>query len=156
MLFLLFCASAGFAAEGEFEKGDFWLCPSGETALYSYSGYTTGYGFALGYGRGTSIGLKAVFFPGEEGINVLEVNCILRFYFSGGKAYSGTFFQFMGGPVVFLNNGSFYLPAKVGAFSFGVGLGWRILILDRVFIEPYLRGGYPYMFGAGLSVGVRF
>jgi len=160
LLFLLFCASAGFAADGDFEKGDFWLCPSAETALYSFSGHTYGGGFALGYGRGTSIGLKVTFFPTsdlEMGVNVMEINCLLRFYFSGNKAYSGSFIQFMGGPVLFLDEQSgVTIPSKVGVFSFGMGLGWRFLILDRVFIEPCFRVGYPYILGAGLSLGVRF
>jgi hypothetical protein len=157
VIFMFFCVSAGFATEAEFEKGDFWLCPSGEAALYSYSGITYGYGFALGYGRGTSIGVKAIWFPGSEGVNVLEINCLLRFYFSGNKAYSGTFLQFMGGPTLFWDEMTgFSLPAKVGAFSIGAGLGWRILILDRIYIEPCFRAGYPYAVGAGISVGVRF
>jgi len=169
LIFLFFCASAGFAADGEFEKGDFWFCPSAEAALYNYSGFAYGGGFALGYGRGTSIGLKIAFFPSQEagdtkfiddyseGINVIEINCLIRFYFSGNKAYSGSFIQFMGGPAIIMDEGRWLLiPSKIGAFSFGLGLGWRFLILDRVFIEPYFRGGYPYIIGAGISVGARF
>jgi hypothetical protein len=154
-IFLLFCVSA-FAADGEFEKGDFWLCPSGEAALYNPYGFSYGYGFALGYGRGTSIGLKAVWFPESNGVSVLEVNCLIRFYFSGNKAYSGTFLQFIGGPALFFGEDGFFIPARVGAYSIGVGFGWRILLFDRVYLEPYVRAGYPYILGAGLSIGVRF
>jgi hypothetical protein len=174
LLFMLFCVSAGFAdtdtvadaiadadteaeEEIEVEKGDFWLCPSVETALYSYSGVSYGGGFAFGYGKGSSIGMKAVWFFNRNGVNVLEVNFLYRAYFFGRHSYSGAFIQFMGGPVLFFGGEEgVSIPSKVGAFSLGVSLGWRFLIKDRLFIEPAIRGGSPYLAGAGLSAGIRF
>jgi len=167
---MLFCAAAGFAAgEENFESGDFWVCPGVDIALYSSSGISYGGGVAIGYGRGSSIGLKITFFPGQkvgdtmffqdssDGISVLEINCLLRFYFFGKKAYSGPFMQINGGPVLFYSpNSEDILPAKAGAFTFGAGFGWRFLLFDRVFIEPSVRAGYPYLVGAGISAGVRF
>jgi len=156
LLFILFCVQAGFA-DADPDEGDFWICPSGEAAFYSLSGVSYGGGFALGYGRGSSIGIKAAWFPGSDGASVLEINCLMRFYFNGKKAYSGPFLQFMGGPVLFFSKESgISIPSKIGVFSAGMGLGWRILILDKVFIEPNIRGGFPYLVGAGLSAGVRF
>jgi hypothetical protein len=158
LLFLLICAAAGFAAgEDNFESGDFWVCPAVDAALYTPYGYSLGAGFALGYGRGSSIGLKTVWFLERNGISVLEINCLLRFYFYGKRAYSGPFLQVTGGPALFYSqNRDDILPAKVGIFSFGGSLGWRFLIFDRVFIEPSVRAGYPYLFCAGISAGVRF
>lgn len=158
LIFLLFCVQAGFSAESEFEKGDFWIGLSPEAAFYNYSGVSYGGGFALGYGRGSSIGLKAIWFMNmEEKVSVLELNFLLRFYFSGQKAYSGSFLQFMGGPVlVFGDDEGINIPSELGAFSIGLGYGYRFLIMDRWFIEPFIRGGYPYKAGAGLSVGARF
>jgi hypothetical protein len=171
MLFCaLFCATAVFAdtsdletveieegEEPEPEKGDFWFCPSAETAFYNYSGVSLGGGFAIGYGKGTSIGLKAAWFYNPDGVNVLEVLFLYRFYLADRRAYSGPFLQFIGGPAFFFGNeGGFSIPANVGAFSIGLGLGWRFLIKDRFFIEPSVRGGYPYLVGAGLSAGMRF
>jgi len=155
---MLFCAAAGFAAgEDNFESGDFWVCPVGEASLYTPVGYSYGVGGALGYGRGSSIGFKTVWFFDKDGISALEINCLIRFYFFGKKAYSGPFLQITGGPALFFTqNDEFSLPAKIGVFTLGAGLGWRFLLFDRIFIEPSIRAGYPYMVGAGISVGVRF
>jgi hypothetical protein len=155
---MLFCVTAGFAAEEEnFESGDFWLCPGAEAAMYTPYGYSYGAGFALGYGRGSSIGLKTVWFFENDGISVLEINCLLRFYFFGKKAYSGPFLQILAGPALFFSRASgVSLPSKVGIFTFGGSFGWRFLIFNRVFIEPSVRAGYPYLLGAGLSAGMRF
>jgi len=156
LVFMLFCVSAGFA-DTESEKGDFWICPSGETALYNFSGVSYGGGFAFGYGKGTSIGVKLVWFFESDGVSVLELNFLYRIYTSGRQAYSGSFIQFMGGPALFYgNNSEFSVPAKTGAFSIGMSFGWRFLIKERWLVEPYIRGGYPYIWGAGLSAGVRF
>jgi len=155
-MLMLFCAQAGFA-DVDPDESDFWVCPGVDTAFYTSSGVSYGGGLALGYGKGSSIGLKAVWFPGSDGASILEINCLLRFYFFGKKANYGPFFQLYGGPVLFFGKeDKLSVPSKIGVFSIGVGLGWRILILDRVFIEPSIRGGYPYLGGAGLSVGVRF
>lgn len=157
LFFLLFCVHAGFSAESEFEKGDFWVGPAAETAFYSFSNVSFGGGFALGYGVGSSIGIKAVWFYDLNGLSVLELNFLLRFYFQGKKAYYGSFLQFMGGPVIFFNNfDGIYDYPRLGAFSIGMGYGYRFLIKDRWYIEPSIRGGFPYMAGAGLSAGVRF
>jgi hypothetical protein len=125
--------------------------------LYTPYGYSRGVGLAFGYGRGSSIGLKTVWFLENNGISVLEINCLLRFYFYGKRAYSGPFLQILGGPALFYSRDSeVSLPAKVGIFTFGAGFGWRFLLFDRVFIEPSVRTGYPYLLGAGISAGVRF
>ena len=155
--FLLFCVQAGFSADSEFEKGDFWIGLGPETAFYNYSGVSFGGGFALGYGKGSSIGVKTIWFYNPDGISVLEINFLLRFYFSGAKAYYGSFLLIMGGPVLFFGNeDAIAVPSKLGAFSIGMGYGYRFLLKDRWYIEPSIRGGYPYMAGAGLSAGVRF
>jgi hypothetical protein len=70
---------------------------------------------------------------------------------------SGLFIQFNGGPVIFAqNDDSIAVPSGMGTFSAGLSLGWRFLLGRTFFIEPVIRGGYPYIVGAGLSAGVRF
>jgi len=156
LLFMLFCVSAGFA-DTDYEKGDFWICPSVEASLYSDSPASFGGGFALGYGKGTSIGMKTVWFLNPIEGSVLEFNFLLRYYFSGKQAYSGPFIQFIGGPVLFFDEeNGISVPSKRGNFSIGMSFGWRFLIKDKWFIEPYIRGGHPYLVGTGLSAGIRF
>jgi len=156
LFFLLFCISAGFADTSS-ENGGFWISLSPETALYSYSGVSFGGGLSLGYGKGTTIGLKTAWFYNSTGVSVLEINILYRIYFSSRKAYSGSFLQFLGGPALFFGKeDELSFPAKTGAFSVGVGYGWRFLIKDLWYVEPSVRVGFPYMVGAGISAGMRF
>ena len=39
--------------------------------------------------------------------------------------------------------------------NIGTAFGFRI-VSGNFYFEPVLRGGYPYMFGAGLGIGCRF
>ena len=101
------------------------------------------------------MGFRAVYFADLEGVfTILELNLLFRFFFAG--PYSGPFIQLSGGPALFFRQDSTVtVPAEWGMISAGVSLGWRFL-LGRIFVEPSIRGGYPYIAGAGLSVGMRF
>lgn len=135
-------------------KGDLWISPGFETAMYN--NFLFGGSLTLGYGKGASVGIKAVYYPEQKGISILELAFLLRFYFLGTGAYSGPFLQLSGGPTLIGMDGNFNFPSELGVISAGINVGWRILFIDRLFIEPSIRGGYPYMFGAGLSGGIRF
>ena len=148
---LLLAPSAAFAQEG-----DLWISLGGEISMYSSSGLAYGGSFTFGYGSGSSIGLKAAYFFSEEGIETLEICLLLRFYLLGKNAYTGPFLQFLGGPSFYNRLGTFVIPSNVGAISAGLGFGWRFLFANRWFVEPMVRGGYPYIVGATVSVGVRF
>jgi len=140
------------------DKGDFWFCPSAEIALYSRNSFSYGAGFAFAYGRKVSVGLKAAFLMDENGaLDTLEMHVLLRLYLSGRNANSGPFFQFIGGPAIFFpNDGEISLPAEFGLISAGLSFGWRFLLGSTFFIEPSVRGGYPFIAGSSLSAGLRF
>jgi len=135
---------------------DFWISLGGDASMYSYTGMSYGGSLSFGYGSGSSIGLKLSYFFNEESIDTLEACLLLRFYILGKNAYSGPFFQFLGGASLFNRSGDFAIPSNVGIFSAGLGFGWRFLFADRFFIESFIRGGYPYVFGGTVSIGVRF
>jgi len=140
------------------DTGGLWICPGAETALYSTVSLSYGAGLALAYGKKASIGLKAAFFfdAGNE-LDVLELNVLLRYYLFSGAAGSGPFFQFSGGPALYFErNDAISLPGRLGMISAGLSFGWRFLLGNRFFMEPSIRGGYPYIAGAGLSAGVQF
>jgi len=139
------------------KRGDFWICPGAEMALYSISSAACGGSIAMAYGRGASIGLKAsLFFDIENQIDTLELGLLLRYYFFGGAANSGPFIQFTGGPALFFDRENTGIPAELGSISAGLHLGWRFLLGETFFVEPSVRGGFPFIAGAGLSAGVRF
>jgi len=139
-------------------KGEFWLCPSGEFALYSKRTFSYGAGITIAYGKKASIGFKGAFFLDEQQeLDVLELHFLLRLYIQGGPANSGLFLQAAGGPAIFLpRKDGISLPADFGLLSASFSLGWRFLLGDTFFAEPIIRGGYPFVVGASLSAGVRF
>ena len=135
---------------------DFWISPCTELAMYSSSSIAYGGGIALGYGKGTSIGLRAAYFTENEyQIVTLELSFLLRFYLQGRDSLSGPFLQLMGGPVIFARDSEINVPSEYGVFSAGLSFGWRFLFGKTWFVEPALRGGFPYIAGAGVSAGMR-
>jgi hypothetical protein len=136
------------------KKGDLWISPGVEMAMFDNA--LIGYSLAIGYGKGASVGIKASYYSKTDGLSILELAFLLRFYLSGTSAYSGPFLQLSGGPTLISICGNLDFPSETGVLSGGISFGWRFLFIDRFFIEPSIRGGYPYMFGAGLSGGIRF
>jgi len=141
-------------------RPDFWFGIGVETAFYSASGLAYGGSFALGYGSGSSIGLKASFFSDGTELKIMEVDLLLRFYTSGRNAKEGHFIQLIGGASLINSSedflGFFEFPSKIGVLNAGFGTGWRFLFNNILFVEPSVRFGYPYFAGLGVSAGVRF
>ncbi|MCL2230423.1 MAG: hypothetical protein FWC01_04955 [Treponema sp.] len=149
--------SSGFFAPPP-AKGEFWFCPSAEIGLYSKFSFSYGAGFSIAYGRKVSVGLRAAFlYDNHDSLDVLELNILLRLYLSGKSANFGPFLQFTGGPAIFYpSDGEISLPGEFGLFSAGVSFGWRFLFGNIFFIEPSVRGGYPFIAGGSLALGLRF
>jgi hypothetical protein len=146
------------AQEQTTQPEDFWISPGADMALYSPSSLSYGGGIAIAYGSGTSIGIKTSWFHDHSGqVNVLEFDVLFRLYFFGNSANSGLFIQLSGGPAIFfIPEETVSFPAKIGIATVGLAIGWRFLLGKYFFIEPSIRGGYPYITGAGLSTGVHF
>ena len=159
-------ANAGFLAAPP-QRGDFWVSPGAETAFYSSSGLSAGGSISAAYGSRFSIGIKtAWFFDINNELDALEINFLLRYYFmgpSGGPASAesapskGPYLQLTGGPALFFDREEKNsVPARYGRISAGLTFGWRFLFGKLFFAEPYIRAGYPYIAGAGVSAGVHF
>jgi hypothetical protein len=144
------------------QRGELWVSPGAETAFFTSSGISVGGSFALAYGSRASMGFKATWFSGMNNeLDALELNFLLRFYFLGsaaaGTPSGGPYLQLTGGPALFFNKAEdISIPAKWGTVSAGLTFGWRFLFGKFIFVEPYIRGGYPYIAGAGVSAGLRF
>ena len=140
------------------KSGEFWFCPSAEIALYSERSFSYGAGFTAAYGKKTSIRLKGIFFfDGAKALDVLELQILFRLYLLKRNDNKGLFFQLAGGPAIFFpKEHKITLPAQIGMFSAGISLGWRFLFGKTFFIEPQVRGGYPFIAGGSLSAGFRF
>jgi hypothetical protein len=165
-------ANTGFLAAPA-QRGDFWVCPGAETAFYSSSGVSVGGSLAAAYGSRASIGFKAAwFFDMNNELDALEINFLLRYYFMNsaeaassvegapsaeGVSCAGPWIQLTGGPAMFFGReDKNSVPARYGRISAGLTFGWRFLFGNLFFAEPYIRAGYPYIAGAGVSAGVHF
>ncbi|MBQ8014511.1 MAG: hypothetical protein IJ257_09020 [Treponema sp.] len=106
--------------------------------------------------RRLSLGVKAlVSFDALEKDNTIytiEPLGFLRWYVTSptGEPSAGLFVEGQGGAEVVLVNDEIKT-----AVSSGLSLGFRITA-GNFYFEPALRGGYPYLFGAGLGAGFRF
>ncbi|MCL2185274.1 MAG: hypothetical protein FWB86_05390 [Treponema sp.] len=132
---------------------NFWFGIGGDSAMYIVSGLAFGGSFSFGFGSGITIGFKMSWFFNEEDIDTLEINVLLRFYLlkPGDR---GPFLQLSGGPSLYNHKGEFSIPSGSGTINGGMSFGWRFVFKNRLFVEPSIRGGYPYLIGANVSAGV--
>ena len=145
-----------------------WICPSAEMGLFSVINSSYGIGLTAAYGKKVSVGLKASFlFDAGKTLDVLEINFLVRWYplpsadrNAAGEitaSCTGLFLQFTGGPAIFFDRREKVSPPSgIGRISAGLGVGWRFPLGRLFFIEPSIRGGYPFIVGAVLSTGIRF
>ena len=120
--------------------------------------FNSRYNFAGGVALGIDVNLShslalGVTFTASYNFNktiVMEPAALFRWYFPRQKAYAGFFVQADGGAFLVFEKGE-VIPIYAG----GLRVGCRVP-LGSFYIEPYGRGGYPYVFGVGLAAGMRF
>jgi hypothetical protein len=98
--------------------------------------------FALGLNAGASTNFS--------GITVIEPAALLRRYFST-SGDSGLFIQAEAGASLIFEGGEI-----TPLFAGGLRGGFRLPLKASFYIEPYGRIGYPFVFGIGMAVGIRF
>jgi len=87
-----------------------------------------------------------------KGISVLEPSAFFRWYFLNPN-YSGFFAQLnVGGNIILIDGESNY-EAPISLVSDFRG-GYRMPVTTNIYIEPYLRAGYPVLWGGGLICGL--
>jgi len=122
-----------------------------------YSRYNIAGGGGILFGGsldGKGIGLKLLYVQDPENFIFLETLAHIRLYLSHEKDNTGIFLQAEGGIVLF----SYEKFEITGYYSFvgGLSAGWRFMMNNQWYIEPFIRAGYPYIFGAGFSTGFKF
>ena len=122
-----------------------------ETKANTREGAAVGGGlsFGLDLNRHFCLGLKTAFTFNLDTVSALEPTAIFRYYLP--LKISGPFVQAELGAVVFFEYGKAY-PAPLG----GVSAGWRFNLAKNWYLEPAFRTGYPFIWGASLSTGLRF
>ena len=115
-----------------------------------------GISFDYSVTRRFSLGVKAEVsydaFESDNTIYVIESLAFARWYVVSptGEPSAGLFVEGQGGAELLLVNSDLKF-----APSAGVALGFRIAD-GNFYFEPMLRGGYPYLFGAGIGAEFRF
>jgi hypothetical protein len=103
---------------------------------------------AMDFGRLFAAGIKTGYSHNFSDIGTLEIAALGRWYFLSFQT-SRLFAQVeLGADLIF------YEGDIVPAFLGGLAVGWQIP-LGPWYLEPALRGGYPYIWGAGLGFGRR-
>ena len=124
----------------------------------SLSNVSPAMGISFDYGlfRRLSLGVKSLVswdaFEKYNSVFVIEPLAFVRWYVvsPSGEPSSGLFAEGQGGvELIFVNDGLEISASAGGAIGFRFPIG-------SFYVEPYLRGGYPYIFGAGVGGGFRF
>jgi hypothetical protein len=152
VLFLLFLSASAEAQERE----SVFIAPLGEVLLYSEQSASYGGGFTLGWGGKFSAGLRVLYALDNDEVAVLECCLFFRYGLSRRPDRAGPFIQLNAGSALFFKNDPITIPARAGIFSAGLAFGWRFMLGKRWYVEPSVRGGYPYLAGGGLSAGFWF
>lgn len=102
--------------------------------------------------RSFAAGLSATASFKDTGLTAIEAAAMLRRYF-GSKGFF--FAQADAGALFYLE--AAYRAEKIRTlFSGGLRAGVRLPIGSLWYIEPYARGGYPFIFSVGVIAGIRF
>jgi hypothetical protein len=103
-----------------------------------------------------SAGLKTSFFDNLDTVSANETTLFLRYYFPLSENVKGPFLQLEGGGVIFFERGYHEYLEAFPALSGGLSVGWRLNIGNYMYIEPAGRAGYPHIWGASITIGIRF
>lgn len=166
VLFMLFLNAVIYAQDAQNsaqpKEPVFFFSPMGEYSMYGRESPSFGSGLSIASDGRVAIGLRCLYFyklthTRTEGkrIDALEITQLLRVYLLKNKPYTGLFVQFNGGPVIFFAEDDWSIPAVSESFSVGLTLGWRFPLGNYFYIEPAVRGGYPFIVGGGLSAGFK-
>jgi len=122
-----------------------------------YSRYNIAVGCGIVFGGsldGKGIGLRLLYVQDAENFIFFEAVAHIRLYLSPERDNTGIFLQAEGG-VVFFSYEKFEFTGYLAPVG-SIGAGWRFIMKDKWYIEPFVRGGYPYIFGIGFSTGLKF
>jgi len=138
------------------KRSDLFIGLFAEGIGYSRNSIAFGGGITFGgsfYGMGA--GLSLLYAQDMENFIFLEALAHFRVYLLRARNNNtGLFLQAEGG-VVFFSYEKFETADNLAPVG-GLCAGWRFPLGKLWYIEPVIRGGYPYIYGVGLSGGIRF
>jgi len=140
------------------ENRDLFIALLAEGSGYTRHSVAFGGGVVLGGSlNGKGIGISLLYAQDAEKFMFLEAIAHFRYYLSflsRAEINTGLFLQAEGGVVLFSYE-KFEMSGHLNPVA-GISAGWRFPLGTRWYIEPAIRGGYPYIIGASVSAGMRF
>jgi len=100
--------------------------------------------FGADFYKQFSAGLKIIFSHNIGNIFTVEPLAFFRYYLP--LPIKGFFLQADIGAAVFIEESKAYPAVSAGAAA-----GWRFKITEMFCMEPYIRGGYPFIWGVGVN-----
>jgi len=95
-------------------------------------------------------GAKVTFSSNTDTVSTLEPAAFFRYYFLP-LPLGALFLQAELGVSLFFEDAETY-----PAFCAGLAVGWHFKVWEGLYLEPMFRGGYPFAWGVGLSLGYQF
>ena len=112
-------------------------------------GISGGITLGLDWHQHGALGLKTAYNPNLFVSGALESLALVRYYLAPGCM--GPFAQAEAGLIYIFAIDEDYL-----VFNGGLTTGWRFSFGANGYMEPALRVGYPFLWGLGVTAGLRF
>ena len=153
ILCLLLCLAVGlFAQEADIGGKKVSIGIGPEWNMNSRENFAMGgvFSFTINLANSLAVGVTAAYSNNFSNIQVIEPAALFRWYILS-KDHTGLFAQADVGAYLIFEDGEIE-PMFMG----GIKAGIRLPLGKMFFIEPYGRMGYPFVFGVGALVGVKF
>jgi len=130
------------------DNSGFFVGLGSEVNNNAKKGNAIGSNMALGYdmSKHFALGVNTIYSNDLEEEITLESKLMLRYYLPVG----GPFMQAEAGGALNKNDKNSIVPQG------GMATGWRFSVDKEWFVEPAVRGGYPYVWGTGITLGKKF
>lgn len=137
------------------QPGEFFAGFLLDSAFFGRDGAAFGGGALFGRSLGrTGYGASLLFARDSEAFTFVEMLVLFRLHIPLFDIDPGFFVQAEAGIVTF--NHREFQPDNLFAPSLGMRAGWSIPFADQFQLEPSIRFGFPFIFGAGVSATLRF
>jgi len=143
-ILILFLSGSLYAFDGLF------VSLGGEANGNTREGAAAGGAFSIGFDINSSFsfGMKKSFSYDFKNFTTIEDTGFFRYY---PIKTIPVFLQAELGIITYFEEGQ-----SSTAISAGLAAGYRFIVFKNLYIEPVVRGGYPFIWSGGLSVGILF
>jgi hypothetical protein len=150
---LILCAAGIGAQEKNRDSFPYTLGAGIEFGLNTRENFAIGYTAALDrviYNSPVSAGLRGTMYNDLNSVTATEAELTLRLNLF--KLWRGEFFTQLGWGWAFYREDD----NTVNTFILDVVLGYRFYFFGGFYVEPFIRGGYPYQINVGILGGHWF